>query len=207
MVEMKSEIQELVEQLGGSDILDDFLRLLIDVRAKSQAASAPAPPMPMHMMPPPPHMGGHHNQGPAMFVIDPMTGMPMPYGMFHHHAPPPPQPPSPRNGGNMVLSLSNEPTAVQKLKEREARRKELLETYTQQLKSLVAKSAADPAQAGKYKDLIDSVKKNIAGLSSSAQPNTPAIAAKKPPVSNGIVGYFGNAYVNPALLSKEQPQM
>ena len=197
--EMREEISDLVIQLGGEAILDSFIQFLVQLRR-----APPAPhfmphgsPMRGHMMPPP-----HHNHMPFPFppAFDPHTGMPL-YPYPHHFPgffPPPPPPPPVQRQGNMVLSRSGEPTAVQKLKEREAKRRELLQTFTEELKGLLAKAAeSDGPNREKYLDLIEGVKKKIAGLSAAAP--SQKSASQRP---QGIVGFYGNQYINP---QRQQP--
>ena len=178
----------------------------------------------MHpMMPPPGMMFMPPPYGPV--AVDPMTGMPIfPFPpdfysnqQFNYGRPhfppghpvrfqpgmmPPPPPPPPASRGNMVLSRSNEPTAVQKLKEREQKRKELLQTFTDELKQLVAKAseAPDDDTKAKYVALIEDVKKKISSLSSAASSSKAPAPAPKPSV--GIVGFYGNQYINPDSKAK-----
>jgi hypothetical protein len=199
--EMRAEVEELVTQLISAEAVTEYISLCLNLR-----------PPPPHISFPPPHMSGMLPPPPPMPfpLFDPMTGMPL-Y--------PPPMPAAP-TGHNLVFSKTGEPTAVQKLKEREAKRRELLHELSEQLKTLVAKASeqTDPSQKQKYLSLIDGIKKRITALSTTTNPATPSTAAPVPardeavgPATaaagtgeRGIVGFYANAYVNPELLKKEE---
>jgi hypothetical protein len=204
-VEIKEEIAELVSQLGGQDLLDSFIAFLLDLRMRSR--SHPQHPMGAYHGMMPMYPPGMH--GMPFFPYPPEFYPPVPPQFGGHPFMPPghfqgPMPGAPGRGGNLVLSRSNEPTAVQKLKEREAKRKELLQTYTEELKLLVAKTSEAPDEQTKqrYLDFIEAVKKKIGALSAAA-PAPARPHAKQPPA--GIVGYFGNQYINPAAKAAPKP--
>ena len=200
--EMRVEVEELVSQLISTEAVSEYIHLCLSLRA-------PLPPIhqfPMRGPPLPPPVQ------PQFPLFDPMTGMPL-Y---------PPMAAGP-SGRNLVFSKTGEPTAVQKLKEREAKRRELLHELSEQLKTLVAKASeqSDPAHRHKYLTLIDGIKKRITALSTTTTTTTATTTATTTSASGmageemsgvdgshkavgGIVGYFANAYVNPELLKKEE---
>ena len=195
---MKEEIADLVAQLGAQSLLDDYISFLIETRSRAKVSHEPAMmhphPMAMPMYPP-----GMYPPGMPFYPYPPeyFPGVP-PQFAGHHFMPQPRFQQAPPRAGNMVLSRSNEPTPVQKLKERESKRKELLQSYTEELKQLVAKSAEAPDELTKqkYLDFIEGVKKKIGSLSAAAPaPPRPVRQPSQPPA--GIVGYFGNQYINP----------
>lgn len=198
---MKEEIADLVAQLGAQSLLDDYISFLLETRTRAKVPHEPVMihPHPVAIHAQPMYPPGMYPPGMPFYPYPPeyFPGVP-PQFAGHHFMPPQRfQPPAPR-GGNMVLSRSNEPTPVQKLKERESKRKELLQNYTEELKQLVAKSAEAPDELTrqKYLDFIEAVKKKIAALSAAAPaPPRPVRQPSQPPA--GIVGYFGNQYINP----------
>jgi hypothetical protein len=201
--EMREEVEELVTQLICAEAVEEYINLCLFLRSPL--------PHPQHgnMGHPQASPGFPMFPGPRMPfpMFDSMTGMPL----FH---PPFPDSSMPHgNVANLVFSKTGEPTAVQKLKEREAKRKELLQELTEQLKTLVAKASEQPvnsAQRQKYLVLIDGIKKRISNLSSTTSVATVPSkvqareAATAEAKTGGLVGYYSNAYVNPEILKKEE---
>jgi hypothetical protein len=107
--------------------------------------------------------------------------------------------------GNMTLNATGEMTAVEKHREKERKRKEILAECTEHLKALLERvtKSTDPNEKAKIYELIDKVKKRIESLKEA----TPAPApAKAPPTKGPIRGYFGNQYINPKILEQQQHQ-
>ena len=220
---MRAELEDIGSIIGGEQVVTRYINFILSLQNQMKKTKMQAERQMRHhqqMMHnqqqfhpaaqnfPFPHPGGmmmmHPGGGPAMFMPPhPMYMGPHGFPMQQMQQPPHQAPPR----GNMTLNTTGEMTAVQKQREKERKRKEILAECTEHLKALLERTTktTDPTEKAKIYELIDKVKKRIDSLK-EAPPAQPATAAKPAGPKGPIRGYFGNQYVNPKLAEQHQAQ-
>ena len=210
---MRSELEDIGSIIGGDVVVTRFINFILSLQNQlkktralaerhlrqqqmmHQAQFAGAHPhgfqgftMPMMIQP-----GGQHMfvpGGPGMYMGQ--QGFPVPHGAGAR--------------GNMTLNATGEMTAVERQREKERKRKEILAECTEHLKALLERvtKTTDASDKAKIYELIDKVKKRIESLKEVTPPVAPVMKAPAP--KGPIRGYYGNQYVNPKLLEQQQRQ-
>ena len=212
---MRSELEDIGSIIGGDIVVTRYINFILSLQnqLKKTRAQAERQHRQHHMMQQMPFGPGHfHPMGqfpPGMMPMMGHPGGPMfmpgaPHGMFMGNPGFPAPGPGPARG-NMTLNATGEMTAVEKQREKERKRKEILAECTEHLKALLERvtKASDPAEKAKIYELIDKVKKRIESLKEA----TPAPAAPKPAAPKpNVRGYYGNQYINPKLLEQSQAE-
>jgi hypothetical protein len=212
--QMKAEVGELIEQLADASVVDDFIRFVLKQRDQPiiqqyRPVPPPAPQPPAYQQHPQMHHQPMYPQDPYFNPYMMHQPPPPPYGHYPHpaHYQPANFPPTPPSQGNMTLTSTGvaAATPVQKLKEREQKRKELLQMYSEKCRELVEKLSTIPESSAsertKVLGLIEDIKAKIKKISTSSVPN---VSSTKPKEDSTIKGYFGNVYVNPTVLKKQE---
>lgn len=213
---MRSELQDIGSIIGGDLVVTRYINFILSLQnqlKKTRAQAERHMRQQQHMMGqfpggpfPFPHPGGMmpmmmHPSGQPMFV----PGQQMPMFMGGHGFPMQQPMGSQQLGrGNLTFNATGEMTAVQKQREKEKKRKEILAECTEHLKALLerAMKTTDSGEKAKIYELIDKVKKRIESLK-EVVPSPPApskAAAPKGPVR----GYYSNQYINPKLLEQQK---
>ncbi len=214
---MRSELEDIGSIIGGEQVVTRYINFILSLQNQlkkmrvqaerqlrhqqhiiQQVPLVPGPfhPLPQftgHGMPMLAHPGGHPHQ---------MFGPGGPHPMYVGTPGFPVHPPAPARG-NMTLNATGELTAVEKQREKERKRKEILAECTEHLKALLERvtKSHDPAEKAKIYELIDKVKKRIESLKEISPSTLPAKAAA---TKGSIRGYYGNQYVNPKILEQQQ---
>lgn len=215
---MRVELQDIGSIIGGDVVVTRFINFILSLqnqlkKTRAQAERQMRQQQMMHQAHFPPSMGHGFQQFPAgmMPMMMHPGGQPMFVpggpGMFMgpHGFPIPAPAGSGSSRGNMTLNATGEMTAVEKQREKERKRKEILAECTEHLKALLERvtKTTDAAEKSKIYELIDKVKKRIESLKEVTPPQQTARA----PVPKGPVrGYYGNQYINPKLLEQQQQQ-
>jgi hypothetical protein len=208
---MRTELEDIGSIIGGEQVVTRYINFILSLQNQLKKTRALAerqlrqhqqmiqqvPFAPPHFHQMPMQMMGHPGV-PPMF----MQGAPHPMYMAQHGFPPQGHVPA---RGNMTLNATGEMTAVEKHREKERKRKEILAECTEHLKALLERvtKSTDPSEKAKIYELIDKVKKRIESLKEVAPAPVPA---KAPAPKGPIRGYFGNQYINPKLLEQQQQQ-
>lgn len=212
---MRSELEDIGSIIGGELVVTRYINFILSLQnqLKKTRAIAERQHRQQHMVQQMPFGGAHfHPMGHVPHGMMPMMGHPggpmfmpgMPHPMYMGN----PAFPGPGAGlarGNMTLNATGEMTAVEKQREKERKRKEILAECTEHLKALLERvtKATDPAEKAKIYELIDKVKKRIESLKEV----TPAPAhPKAQPAKGAGRGYYGNQYINPKLLEQAQAE-
>lgn len=214
---MAVELEDIGSIIGGDVVVKKYINFILSLQNQLKKAKLQADRQQRHHHPShgprqqhfhsgghfafPPHGGlmpmmGHPN-GPMFYQQQPMFlghhPQMMPLQQLAHAGP------SGVGGprGNMTLNTTGEMTAVQKQREKERKRKEILGECTEHLKALLERAgkASDQAEKAMIFDLIDKVKRRIDSLKEI--PQAKQMSARAPAPNGQIRGYYGNQYVNP----------
>lgn len=215
---MRGELQDIGGIIGGDLVVTRFINFILSLqnqlkKTRAQAERQMRQQQMMHQAHFPATMGHGFQQFPMgmMPMMMHPGGQPMFVpggpGMFMgaHGFPVPAPAASGSSRGNLTLNATGEMTAVEKQREKERKRKEILAECTEHLKALLERvtKTTDPAEKSKIYELIDKVKKRIESLKEV----TPTQQVPRAPVPKGPVrGYYGNQYINPKLLEQQQQQ-
>ena len=216
---MRSELQDIGSIIGGDLVVTRYINFILSLQNQLKKTRAqaerqfrqhhqmmghfPGGPFPF------PHPGGMmpmmmHPSGHSMFV--PGQQMPMFMGGPGFPMVQPAMNQQPGGRGNMTLNATGEMTAVQKQREKERKRKEILAECTEHLKALLerATKTTDAGEKSKIYELIDKVKKRIESLKEAVP--APVSVSKAPPPKGPVRGYYSNQYINPKLLEQQKTE-
>jgi hypothetical protein len=212
---MRSELEDIGSIIGGELVVTRYINFILSLQnqLKKTRAIAERQHRQHHMMQQMPFPGAHFHPmgGHVPHVMMPMMGHPGgPMFMPGHHPMYTGNPAFAGPGhaparGNMTLNTTGEMTAIEKQREKERKRKDILRECTDHLKALLERStkSTDQAEKAKIFELIDKVKKRIESLKEvTPQPAHP----KAQPAKGANRGYYGNQYINPKLLEQTQTE-
>jgi hypothetical protein len=216
---MRTELEDIGSIIGGEQVVTRYINFILSLqnqlkKTRMQAERHFRQQQQQHMMQQFPGHTGFQFPPHGMMPVMMHPGGPMfvpQQGMFLSTHGFPGQVPGPHGSqhaghGNMTLNATGEMSEVQKRKEKERKRKEILAECTEHLKALLerATKTSDPPEKAKIYELIDKVKKRIDSL--KEVPASQQMALPKQSTKGPIRGYFGNQYINPQLLEKPKSE-
>ena len=206
---MRSELEDIGSIIGGELVVTRYINFILSLQnqlKKTRALAERQFRQHHHMMQQAPFAAGQFHPYNMPMMAHP-GGATMFMQAAHHPMYIPPHgfggPPPASARGNMTLNATGEMTAVEKQREKERKRKEILAECTEHLKALLERvtKSTDPSEKAKIYELIDKVKNRIESLK-EVNPN---VQPAKPHVpKDPSRGYFGNRYINPKLLEQQQ---